>query len=204
MRVTWRAQVADHVFVAGRAVHVGAVAGAASPAPGGGSGSGQEQVQGGHVRQDPVLADVQVSPAAQDQGRPRWSAHGGSGRRADRAPARLGPPSADPAAQQPRQPVPPGGRRSPTRRAGLAAAPADGVRWQSDYWISGLRRGGMRVSALGPCGGCGLQDGPRAENLRWRDRQRPPVRTAPLPESSIVIQPNEVCAAATALDCTGS
>ena len=61
----------------------------------------------------------------------------------------------------------------------------------------------MRVSALWPCGGCGLQDGPRAENLRWRDRQRPPVSTAPLPESSIVIQPNEVCAAATALGCIG-
>jgi len=54
------AQVADRVLSAGRPLHVGSAAGTASPAPGGRFCPGQEHVQGGQVRQDPVLADVQV------------------------------------------------------------------------------------------------------------------------------------------------
>ena len=53
-------QVADHVLFAGRARGVGSAAGAPSSAPGGGFRSGQQDVQGGQVRQDAVLADVLV------------------------------------------------------------------------------------------------------------------------------------------------
>jgi hypothetical protein len=40
----------------------------------------------------------------------------------------------------------------PSRVRRYAADAAGGVRWQSDYWISGLTQGGMRVSALRPYG----------------------------------------------------
>jgi len=81
----------------------------APPASGSRLCPGEEQVQGGQVRQDPVLADVQVSRPPRirrrSTGIPVVAPVGGSAV----GPARLGPASADPASQQPGQPVPPPG-----------------------------------------------------------------------------------------------
>src|SRR6266516_1248786 len=80
--------------------------------PGGGFRAAKENMQGGHVRENVVLADVEVL-------RPGRVRRGGAGMPVPAAvggpvvrPAGLQPPPADPAAQQPGQQVPPSGGRA--------------------------------------------------------------------------------------------